>query len=373
MERHPCITAGSSSRINGPYRPIALHPRLQTGAPLQKRKTAEFRWITRFSFDFSAPDRRNRLSVENEYPFDADLTEERSQTLTAAHRRPRTAGPLSAALFVSLAINAAIAAVLYFIVISNFRPVPPQITATVAPEREPDRTIPEEELEKLKVAPMSGGAAMAADIVMLSAATSQIALQVPEVASLDNGMIDGFGFGSGFGSGNGSGNGFGPGIGEMSGSAKIGKLAVKALRLGVVLDTSGSMQDDLPKVKREIRRGFRDAETVEVVGCHLRLAGALLNPDASRKIKLRREAESVLEAIEMLVVEGRVDAIYWFSDLQDGEDESGLAKLAEVLRIEEARAGRSVKLYVRSLQMEPSEELRSIIKRSGGEIDVDAR
>lgn len=288
-------------------------------------------------------------------------------------RRPRAAGPLSAALIVSLAINGAIITIFFFIVLSGIRPTPPQLEATVAPEREPDRIIPRQELEKLKVAPMTGGAAMAADIVMLSAATSQISLKVPEVASLDNGMIDGFGFGSGFGSGNGAGNGFGPGIGEMGGSAKIGKIAVKAQRLGVVLDTSGSMQDDLPKVKREIRRGFRDAETVEVVGCHLRLAGALLDQDANRKIKLRREAGSVLEAIEMLVVDGKVDAIYWFSDLLDGEDANGLAKLAEFLRIEEARAGRSVKLYVRSLQREPSEELRSIIKRSGGEIDVDAR
>jgi hypothetical protein len=311
--------------------------------------------------------------VENEYPFDAELPEERSQTPAATCRRPRTAGSLSAALAISLVINAAIAAILYFFVISTIRPMTPQITAAVVSDREPDRTIQDEKLEKLKIAPMSGGAAMAAEIVMLSAATSQIGLQVPEVASYDSGMIDGVGFGAGFGSGNGSGNGFGAGIGDMGGSANIGKLSVKARRLGVVLDTSGSMEDDLPKVKREIRRGFRDAKTVDVKGCHLRLLGTQLNPDPDRKIKLRSEAFTVLEAIEMLVVEGHVDAIYWFSDLQDGEDASGLAKLAEMLRIEEARAGRSVKLYVRSLEQEPSEELRSIIKRSGGEIDVDSR
>ena len=97
---------------------------------------------------------------------------------------------------------------------------------------------------------------------------------------------------------------------------KVGGMKVKAKALGVILDVSGSMKEKLPEVKREIRRAFRQAKTVDVEGCRLDWN----SPDESvdRKVRLKGSADSVIEAVEMLVIDGRVDALYWFSDLQDG-------------------------------------------------------
>ena len=87
------------------------------------------------------------------------------------------------------------------------------------------------------------------------------------------------------------------------------------------------------------------------------------------KVRLSREADSVIAAVEMLIVAGKVDAIYWFSDLQDGESEAGLARLRELLRVEKGKA-KAVRLYIRSLEREPSPELTAIAMASGGAIQA---
>jgi hypothetical protein len=126
-------------------------------------------------------------------------------------------------------------------------------------------------------------------------------------------------------------------------------------------------------VKREVRRAFKDAKTVEVVGCRVDWREPPAEErDAEREIKLKGEAKSVIEAVEMLVGDGRADAIYWFSDLQDGETEAGLDRLRELLKLERGKS-RAVKFYIRSLGQEPSPELATIVKASGGAVQAGER
>ena len=148
---------------------------------------------------------------------------------------------------------------------------------------------------------------------------------------------------------------------------KVGGMKVKAKALGVILDVSGSMKEKLPEVKREIRRAFRQAKTVDVEGCRLDWN----SPDESvdRKVRLKGSADSVIEAVEMLVIDGRVDALYWFSDLQDGESEAGLARLRELLRVDQGKA-KTVRFYIRTLEREPSRELATIVRATGGAIQA---
>lgn len=120
-------------------------------------------------------------------------------------------------------------------------------------------------------------------------------------------------------------------------------------------------------MKREVRQAFRLAKTVDVEGC--RLDWNAPGEAEDRRVRLRSTADSVIEAVEMLVVEGRVDALYWFSDLQDGENEAGLARLRELLRVEQGRA-KAVRFYIRTLGKEPSPELAAIVRATGGAIQA---
>ena len=157
------------------------------------------------------------------------------------------------------------------------------------------------------------------------------------------------------------------GGGGNMGSMRVGKINVKSMRLGVILDVSGSMESHLPGVKREVRKAFRDAKTVDVEGCSL--VGTKTDEEEEQKVRLKSTANTVLDAAEMLVLDGKVDALYWFSDLQDTQTETGLARLRELLRIDQGRA-KAVRFYIRSLQVEPSPELTAIVKASGGAIQA---
>jgi len=179
----------------------------------------------------------------------------------------------------------------------------------------------------------------------------------------DDGVFGPEGVGSGFGSGIGTGFGTGDGIGSM----KVGGMEVRAMRLGVILDVSGSMQEKLPEVKREVRRAFRLAKTVDVEGC--RLDWKAPAESEVHRVRLKDKADSVIEAVEMLVVDGKVDALYWFSDLQDGETEAGLARLRELLQVGQGKAA-PVRFYIRTLEREPSRELKVIVRATGGAIQA---
>ena len=80
---------------------------------------------------------------------------------------------------------------------------------------------------------------------------------------------------------------------------------------------------------------------------------------------------AVMKGMRDLVERDKVDAIYWFTDLRDGETREALEELEQVLRLRHRSAGeRTVKFYVRSVAVEPSRELAQIVERSGGEVEV---
>jgi len=270
---------------------------------------------------------------------------------------------MAVSLFTSLVLNLLILGALFFVTVRVGRIAPPAIHATAIVDP-PEKTIEPEKLERPTVSARAGGSPPPSVVPVVAAAASELTLSVPDLPSADNGVAGLAGIGSGFGSGFGPG---GPGAGGSMGSMKVGKITVKAMKLGVILDVSGSMEEELPAVKREVRRAFRQAETVEVVGC--RLDGRKSADDEDRKVKLRRTADTVIEAVEMLVVDGKVDALYWFSDLQDGETEAGLEQLRELLRVDRGK-GKAVRFYIRSLEQEPSDELAAIVKATDGAIQA---
>jgi hypothetical protein len=147
--------------------------------------------------------------------------------------------------------------------------------------------------------------------------------------------------------------------------SRIGSLFIRARRLGVILDDSPSMTPFLPELRSEIRKNFRGSVFREVTGCFL----GETKGDKPGPQLFYYDPAAVMRAIRELVEDRKVDALFWFCDLQDGETEEALEELREVLGI--GRTGkRPVKFYVRSLDQKPSDELMQIIDRSGGEIDV---
>jgi hypothetical protein len=264
----------------------------------------------------------------------------------------------------ALLINGFIVGLLLFITVGEPRLTPPAIHVTSIPEPEKPFVEPPK-IQRTSSSIEAGGAPLAPALTITASATSAISMTIPDLPSTEDGVSALAGIGNGFGSGIGS--GFGAGEGEGATSMKVGGMKVQAKALGVILDVSGSMKEKLPEVKREIRRAFRQAKTVDVEGCRLDWNA----PDESedRKVRLKSSADSVIEAVEMLVIDGRVDALYWFSDLQDGESEAGLARLRELLRVEQGKA-KAVRFYIRTLEVEPSRELATIVRATGGAIQA---
>ena len=283
---------------------------------------------------------------------------------TTEPARERRWPAMISSLLTALVVNVLILASFVFVTVHESRRTPPSIFATSVPP-EPTPPIEPPKIDRPRPAPSSGGAAAAPDITIASSAMSALSLNVSDAPSFDNGLAGLEGIGNSFGSG------FGAGGADTGGaSMKVGKITVRAKTLGLVLDVSGSMESHLPKVKREVRKAFKDAKTVEVEGCQLDWREpAAEERDEDREIKLKKEAKSVIEAIEMLVGDGRADAIYWFSDLQDLQTEAGLDRLRELLKLERGKA-RAVKFYIRSLGEEPSPELAAIVRASGGAVQA---
>jgi hypothetical protein len=264
----------------------------------------------------------------------------------------------------ALVVNVLILASFLFVIVHERRGTPPTIFATTIPVSPTPPVDPPKPDYPQPSAP-SGGAPASFNITIASSSMSALSLTLSDVPSFDNGVTGLEGIGSSFGSGFGNG-----GTGTVGASMKVGKITVKAKTLGLILDVSGSMESYLPKVKRDVRKAFKDAKTVEVVGCRVDWTEPVETAeDEKREIKLKGEAKSVIEAVEMLVGDGRADAIYWFSDLQDGETEAGLARLRDLLKLERGKA-RAVKFYIRSLGQEPSPELAAIVKASGGAVQA---
>lgn len=264
----------------------------------------------------------------------------------------------------ALVVNVLILASFVFVTVHESRRTPPAIFATTIPT-DPEPPVDPPKPDHPQPSAPSGGAPASFNITIASSSMSALSLTLSDLPSFDNGVTGLEGIGSSFGSGFGNG-----GTGTVGASMKVGKITVKAKTLGLILDVSGSMESYLPKVKREVRKAFKDAKTVEVEGCRVDWTEPVETAeDEKREIKLKGEAKSVIEAVEMLVGDGRADAIYWFSDLQDGETEAGLARLRDLLKLERGKA-RAVKFYIRSLGQEPSPELAAIVKASGGAVQA---
>ncbi|MEM7145160.1 MAG: hypothetical protein AAF591_08470 [Verrucomicrobiota bacterium] len=163
-----------------------------------------------------------------------------------------------------------------------------------------------------------------------------------------------------------------PGVGMNFGpqgfqGSNIGRLFVKAKKLGVILDNSGSMSAYLEDLRSEIRRGFKGSIFSEVWGC--RLEGISEQRETIVPGLIYHDPAAVIKTVRKMVEDDGVDAIYWFTDLKDGETSRALEELEEYLNVN-GNFNMRVKFYVRSLSEKPSKELAEVIRRSGGEVEV---
>jgi hypothetical protein len=217
-------------------------------------------------------------------------------------------------------------------------------------------------------------------ITIISASSSANAFLVPTSAGLKTGtaMVGLGNQGIGKGQGNGKGKG-GPGV-----TAKeIFGMQVKAERIAVVLDCSGSMLGVLEPVIAEILTSFPNAIIVGAQGCPIfpmsrypidtRLDSIDSTQDSGAKF-LRNSLSYEQQKTALwaprgpggALVEqangGLVQAIYWFADFQDPVDTKGMNEITEAL----VRAG--VRLYVHSVEKEPAPSIERAVAKTGGEI-----
>ena len=135
--------------------------------------------------------------------------------------------------------------------------------------------------------------------------------------------------------------GFGKNNGSSFKSGEILGNRIEAKKLGVILDVSHSMSPYREKLEKQIRVNFPNSLICYVDGCAI---GSL------------SEATSAFQSL----ASNGVDAIYWFSDLQDPESIEGLTA------VEQAIKKKNIKLYVRSVDKSPNPKLKSIINSSNG-------
>lgn len=188
--------------------------------------------------------------------------------------------------------------------------------------------------------------------------------------------------------------------GGTSPGKNIGGMTVQGGSLGVILDVSGSMTSYLDDLRAEIKKNFSDAIFLEVRGC------TIFGSEFDKEEFLNspppddNERYTVMDAMLELVEVYQVDAVYWFCDLQDSQQDDGLQQLRNLVWGKEMPAltttngrksgdpgfdglenlneiqknvggsanGASVfRLYVRSTDETPGPKLKRIITESGGQ------
>ena len=161
--------------------------------------------------------------------------------------------------------------------------------------------------------------------------------------------------------------------------------AISAGRLAVILDSSRSMTPYLKALRDEIARDFPDAYFVEVNGCHLDRHDSVpwfyaapvsgvnpFTPDRhiprvpqwdddpySRFIGWTRALPSAVTAMADLM---HADAIYWFCDFDDDDDDEVIKSLARNL------LAKKIKLYVHTVDERPPSLISLLAEKSGGEV-----
>ncbi|MGE9268949.1 MAG: hypothetical protein ACQKBY_12705 [Verrucomicrobiales bacterium] len=166
-------------------------------------------------------------------------------------------------------------------------------------------------------------------------------------------------------------------------NGRIFDAEITAGRLCVVLDNSRSMAPYLPKLREEIAKDFTHAYIVETSGCHLdrpadapwffaapargvnpftadrflpQVPRAEQNPHA-QFIGWTRSTPSALTAMINLM---HADAIYWFCDFDDDDQDSVITEFGQLL------LAKKVKLHVHTLAKRPPKLLMELIERSEG-------
>ncbi|MDB4657729.1 hypothetical protein OAE56_03135 [Verrucomicrobiales bacterium] len=303
----------------------------------------------------------------------------------------QTAGKKIISVITAIAITTSTALVMALIAVNIETKTEAELIAKVVTATKAAKPkIEKKSIQKMaKQASASSASAMSTKMIR---ANTNAVITMPKLTVVNN-EIMGIGegdFGDGFGGGNGNGTG---GVGSMKGvGRRIGGMTIKAEKLGVVLDVSGSMTDHLEKLRKDIKKEFKDAVFREVTGCRLDAnSGNIeeLDPDSVAR-------RSVLEAMRKLVELKKVDAIFWFCDLKDGESEEGLNELAnsfwhgdpppllkegekkptfggldELARLQDrqkamANENAPIRLYVRSVGKKPEKPLKKFISDSGG-------
>jgi len=106
------------------------------------------------------------------------------------------------------------------------------------------------------------------------------------------------------------------------------------------------MNRHLGKLRKEIDQDFPGSLYREVVGCFL-----TWEPNSTALGVFDR----VMLAVEDLLIVEEVDALYWFSDLQDPQSSAAIVRLGELLQ----RSG--AYFYVSSVDKRPGDELKKLI------------
>jgi hypothetical protein len=144
--------------------------------------------------------------------------------------------------------------------------------------------------------------------------------------------------------------GAGVGVDRSSGIGvkKIGGLTIKAKKISVVTDNSGSMREAQETVGKEADKLVRSTRgrRVDINGC--------------------RVDEGFLQAVRKVAI-SNVDAIYWLCDLQDFQDPEVVEKLREFLLKEK------IKFYICSWDRRPSAAMQAIIDQTGGAFELRGR
>lgn len=291
-------------------------------------------------------------------------------------------------LFIALAINALIFGLCGAVAVSaRERDRSDEISASIGmlTEAEPHR-------------PPAGGSSTAVDVSVANMVNSAvpstgsvrmidgIAVSAPREFSLEVSALGALPIAEPNSGGEGGGNGpaagsspgrshFGrSGFGQDGEKGKVNGMAVKAERLGVVVDDSGSMELELPNVFADIQAGFPGALIARVDGCYVNQVGPgkpieplverVLTAGKAHGTALRTPRDaSVEEAIVGLVLVDRCDAIYWYTDLRDSQIEGGMGALAAFLK------EHNVRWYLRSSAGKPWPEQADPILATGGDFD----
>ena len=275
-------------------------------------------------------------------------------------KREQDSGRKVTALAVALFVHVGLIILLAFIVMAAPRPNPPQIMAVSAAEDQV-LDVPRKRFEQIKRPKLSATSAQTTMVITTSALSP---INLPEFDVSDVSYMPASMIGFGVGAGN---SGKGTGAGDKVGS--IGGMKITSRRLGVVLDVSGSMDAQIRAVKNEIRKNFSSSTVIEVVGCSLDWREKDPSFDFKKSkgtVRYKKNAGSVAEAVEILIAHTNVDAIFWFSDLNDPRSKEGLQRLSHLLGTQFGSDRRPVKFYVQSVDEEPDATLIGICKRSGG-------